>query len=195
MGKWRGKQRWLLRTEIITGDGWVHLPKPYSLLQSDFCRFCHTLCNCQWLACRRKLSSVNHWCLFMVALWNRADHYIFALWFLLSIFFFSSPNLSSRRLDVCYTSTHGVALVRIGCRSEMCCMRLAENAGRKKSPKSRHLRTIVQLCRAISSQLRHALTIGKTLVKQQYLHQMSPQYGELRPTSGQDRSSSLGHPN
>jgi len=25
---------------------------------------------------------------FMVALWNTADHYIFALWFLLSLFFF-----------------------------------------------------------------------------------------------------------
>jgi len=49
----------------------------------------------------------------MVALWNRADHYIFALWFLLAIFFFSSPNLSGRRLDVCHTSTHDVALVRI----------------------------------------------------------------------------------
>jgi len=35
--------------------------------------------------------------------------------FLLSSFFylFSSPNLSDRRLDVCHTSTHGVALVRI----------------------------------------------------------------------------------
>jgi len=31
--------------------------------------------------------------------------------FLLS--FFSSPNLSSRRLDVYHTSTHAVALVRI----------------------------------------------------------------------------------
>ena len=56
--------------------------------------------------------------LFMVALWNRADHYIFILWFLLLLsfflsFFFSSPNLSRRRLDVCHTSTHGVALVRI----------------------------------------------------------------------------------
>jgi len=28
-------------------------------------------------------------------------------------YLFSSPNLSRRRLDVCYTSTHGVALVRI----------------------------------------------------------------------------------
>jgi len=61
--------------------------------------------------------------LFMVAIWNRADHYIFCLWFLLlllllllllsSFFFllFSSPNLSRRRLDVCHTSTHGVALM------------------------------------------------------------------------------------
>ena len=50
----------------------------------------------------------------MVALCNRANHYIFILWFLLSFFvffFFSSPNLSGRRLDVYYTSTHRVALV------------------------------------------------------------------------------------
>jgi len=33
--------------------------------------------------------------------------------FLLSSSFFSSPNLSGRRLDVYHTSTHGVALVRI----------------------------------------------------------------------------------
>jgi len=50
----------------------------------------------------------------MAALWNRAGHYIFILWFLLSFFFFSSPNLSRRRLDVVYhTSTHAVALARI----------------------------------------------------------------------------------
>jgi len=48
--------------------------------------------------------------LFMVALWNRADHYIFIV-FLSS--FFSSPNLSGWRLDVYHTSAHGVALVRI----------------------------------------------------------------------------------
>jgi len=34
----------------------------------------------------------------------------------------------------------------------------------------------------------------KKLVKQQYLPYMSPQYGELRPTSGSDRFVSLGHP-
>ena len=33
--------------------------------------------------------------------------------YLLSSFFFSSPNLSGRGLDVYRTSTHGVALVRI----------------------------------------------------------------------------------
>jgi len=49
----------------------------------------------------------------MVTLWNRADHFIFALWFLLLSCFLSSPNLSRRRLDVCHTATHIVALVRI----------------------------------------------------------------------------------
>ena len=38
------------------------------------------------------------------------------------------------------------------------------NTGPQKSPKSRHLGTIVQLCRAISSQLRHISTIGKKLL-------------------------------
>jgi len=37
--------------------------------------------------------------------------YIFILWFLLLSSFFSSPNLSSWRLDVYHTSTHGVALL------------------------------------------------------------------------------------
>jgi len=108
--------------------------------------------------------------------------------FYLSIFFFffSSPNLSDHRLDVYHASTHGVALVRIAnleCRSEMCCWRLAANTGRKKVAKNRHLGTIAQLRRVISSQVRHLSTIGKKLVKQQYLLYMSPQYGELRPTS------------
>jgi len=49
----------------------------------------------------------------MAALHSRCGHYIFALWFLSSIFIFSSPNLSGHILDVYHTSTHGVALVRI----------------------------------------------------------------------------------
>jgi len=50
--------------------------------------------------------------LFMVALCNRETIYIFMLWFVL-LSFFSSPNLSGRRLDVYHTLAHGVALVRI----------------------------------------------------------------------------------
>jgi len=56
------------------------------------------------------MAEPKHDAIIMVALWNRADHYIFMLWFVL-LLFFSSPNLSGRRLDVYHTSTHGVALV------------------------------------------------------------------------------------
>jgi len=66
----------------------------------------------------------------------------------------------------------------------MCCTRLAENAGPKKIAKIDHLGTIAQLCRAMSSQLWHISTIGKKNFKQQYLLHVSPQYGELPPTSG-----------
>jgi len=43
------------------------------------------------------------------------------------------------------------------CRSEMCCTRLAGNAGPKIRQKFA-MGTIAQLCRAISSQLRHVST-------------------------------------
>jgi len=46
----------------------------------------------------------------------------------------------------------------------MCCTWLAGNAGPKKLPKMRHLGTIAQICRAISSQIRHVSTIGKKLL-------------------------------
>jgi len=72
----------------------------------------------------------------------------------------------------------------------MCWKRLTGNTGRKNDAKNRYLGTIAQLCQAIS----HVSTIGKKLVKQQYLFHMFLQYGELRPTSGWDRSGSLGHP-
>ena len=101
----------------------------------------------------------------------------------ISIFFFlllsSSPNLSGRRLNVYHTSTHGVNLE---CRSEMCCTRLAGNAGPKKSPKMRHVGTIVQLCRTISSQLRHVSTIGKNVLNSNISSTCS---GELRPLAAE----------
>jgi len=73
------------------------------------------------------------------------------------------------------------------CKYEMCCMRLTENAERKKSPKIRHLGTVAQLCRAISSQLRHVSTIEKN-IKQQYLLHISSQSGELGPLTAEIRS-------
>ena len=65
----------------------------------------------------------------------------------------------------------------------------------QKISKNRHLGTIAQLCRAVSSQLRHVSTIGKSLLNSllNLLH-MSSQYGELRPTNGWDLLPSLGHP-
>jgi len=99
----------------------------------------------------------------MVALWNRADHYIFILSFVLLLSFF--PRLISAvaewmsailaHMDRCGLSAN------LRCKSETCCMRLAENTGRKKVVKNRYLGTIAQICRAISSQLRHVSTDGK----------------------------------
>jgi len=96
----------------------------------------------------------------MAALHSRCGHYIFALWFLLlSIFLFSSPNLS-----IPYLHTWCGLSANLRCRSETCCTRLAANTlytGCKKSSKNHHLGTIAQLFRAISSQLRHISTVGK----------------------------------
>ena len=50
------------------------------------------------------------------------------------------------------------------CRSEMCWTRLAGNTERKELDKNRHLGTIAQLRRAISSQLRRVSTLGKNLL-------------------------------
>ena len=90
--------------------------------------------------------------------------------FCLLSFFYSSPNLRGRRLDVYHTSTHGVALVRIQNAGLKCA---ARGSLEIHDAKNRHLHTIAQYCRAISSQLKHILTIGKKLVKQQYLLHMS----------------------
>ena len=86
-----------------------------------------------------------------------------------SFFFFSSPNLSGRRLDAYHTLAHGVALVR-----------LAANTGRKKSPSRHHRTTLSGHVFATKAYIDNR----KTPVKQQYLLHMFPQYGELRPTNG-----------
>ena len=124
----------------------------------------------------------------MVALWQTV---IFCP--VVSSFFFFFPCLISASQIGClsYFNTWCGLIANFRCRSETCCTprRLPGNAGRKKVAKNRNLGTIAQLCRAISSQLRHVSTIGKNTSSR-----CPPQYGELRPASGWDRSGSLGHP-
>jgi len=99
-------------------------------------------------------------------------------------FFFSSPNLSHHRLDVCHTCTHGVALVRIldvglkhAARSSLKIQDAKKMA--KNLPSGRHRTTLSGYIFATKAPIDN----WKKPVKQQYLLQMSPQYGE-RPTSG-----------
>jgi len=90
--------------------------------------------------------------------------------FFLSFFFFSSPNLSRRRLDVCHTSTHGVALVRI---SVAGLKRAAHTArckywtqkSRQKSPTAHHRTNLSGYIFATKAHIDNR----KKLVKQQYL--------------------------
>jgi len=69
--------------------------------------------------------------------------------------FVSSPILSHHRLDVYHTSAHGVALVQIwdaGLKHAADGLLKIQDAARKKN---RHLCTITQLCRALSSHFRN----------------------------------------
>jgi len=145
------------------------------------CRVCHN-------------STVHHLCSYygQAALCDRAGQYIFVLWFLLLPSFFLTYTQPSEIGCLPYFHTLCSLSAYLECRSEMCCTRLAENTGRKKSPKSRN--TVAQLYRAVSLQLRHVSTIGKKIVKQQYLLHMWGQYAEPRPTNGWDQFGSLGHP-
>ena len=95
---------------------------------------------------------------------------------------FSSPNLSGRRLDVYHTSTYGVALVQIhnaGLKSTACSSLKIQHAN------NCHLATIIQLCQAVSSQLRHVSTLEKKLVKQQYLRTCPHNILNFRPLAAE----------
>jgi len=115
-----------------------------------------------------------------------------------SFFFFPRLILAvSQRSDIgClpYFHTWCALSANLECMSEMCCTRLAENTECKNDAKTRHLGTIVQLCRAISSQLRHVSTIGKKLVKQQYLPHMSYNMVNFGPLAAEIVSLVLGTP-
>ena len=84
--------------------------------------------------------------------------------FLLSFFcflgFFLAEYQRSQTGCLPYFHTWCSLSANLECRSEMCCMRLTYNRGRKKSPS----RTIAQLCLAISLQLRHIWQSEKNLL-------------------------------
>jgi len=123
----------------------------------------------------------------MAALWNMTGHYILPCgFFLFSFFFFSSPNLSGRRLDVYHTSTHGVALVLIynadlKCAAR-CSLEMQDPKIVKNSP-SGHQPTILSGY-IFATKACIDKSEKNNIVKQKYLLLVSSQYGELRPTGG-----------
>ena len=77
----------------------------------------------------------------------------------------------------------------------MCCTRVAANTGRKNDAKNRHLRTIAQLCPAMSSQLRHISTVGKNLLSSDISSRCPHNMVNFGPLAAEIGSSgSLGHP-
>jgi len=134
----------------------------------------------------------------MATVWNVVGHYIFVLWFLLSSTFFSrSPILIRQPSQIgClpYFRTWCGLSANLGCRSETCCTRLAENTGRKKIAKS------FAICAPshnfVGLYLRNKGTYwqsAKNLLSSS-VSPMSSQYGELHATSSWDLLASLGHP-
>jgi len=100
-------------------------------------------------------------------------------------FLYSWPNLSGRRLDVCHTSTHGVALVRIYNAGLKCAahgsLEMQDPKIAKNSP-SRHHRTILS---GYIFGTKAYIDNGKILLNSNISPpHMSSQYGELRPTNG-----------
>ena len=97
-------------------------------------------------------------------------------------FFFQPPQIGC----LPYFHTCCGLSVNLRCRSETCCTRLAESTGRKNNvAKNRHLGTIAQLCRAISSQLRHVSTIGKKNLLSSNIFSRCPHMANFGPLTAE----------
>jgi len=83
----------------------------------------------------------------MAAVCNRAGHYIFALWFLLSSSFFFPRLISAvgEWMSTILLYTHGVALVRIWNAGQKCTARRSLEMQDPKIAKNRNLRNFVGL--------------------------------------------------
>jgi len=83
-------------------------------------------------------------------------------------------------MDVCHTWC-GLG-ANLGCRSEMCCTRLAGNTGRKKSPSGHHRTTLSSYIVATKARIDNR---KKKLAEQPAISPPdAPQYGELWSTNG-----------
>jgi len=123
------------------------------------------------LACLYALKQLDHLCSTVFLLYGyfygRSIRSRWTLYFaaVVTVFFLLFFLAYSQRLQIgClpYFHTRCGLSANLECRSEMycTCTRFAQNTGRKNYAKNRRLRTIAQLCRAVSSQQRRVSTIG-----------------------------------
>jgi len=138
----------------------------------------------------------------MVALCNRADHYIFMLFMaalcnrgplyfcpVVSFFLLSSSSFFPRLISAA-TDWMSTILLQVWNVLHAARCKCRTQKSRQKSPSGHHRTTLSGYIFATKAYVDNR----KKLVKQQYLPCMSPQYGELRPTSGWDPFVSLAHP-
>ena len=141
--------------------------------------------------------------IFMAALCNRGSLYFCPVvyFYLSSIFYLSffSPRLISAATD--WMSTILLHMAWPSCEFRImqvwnvlhaarCKCKCRTQKSRQKSPSGHHPTTLSGYIFATKA----CIDNREKLIKQQYLPYMSPQYGELRPTSGWVRFVSLGHP-
>ena len=132
----------------------------------------------------------NHCCCCIRLLWlpyviGQTIIFLPCSFFLPSIFFlFLAKSQWPQVGCLPYFETWCGPSANLECRSERCCTRLAANAGpkkvAKKSPTGHHRATLSGYIFGTKA----CIDNREKLVKQQYLLYMSPQYGELRHTSG-----------
>jgi len=122
----------------------------------------------------------------MVALWNRADHYIFDA--VVCYFFFFFPRLNSQPPQIgCLSYLHtwcGLS-ANLRSRSETCCTRLAEKNRtqkcRQKSPSGHYRTSLSGYIFATEARIDNR----KNLLSSNMSSTFPPQYGELRPLAAQ----------
>ena len=111
--------------------------------------------------------------------------------FFFFLLFFSSPNLSRRRLYVCHTSTPCEFRMQVWNLLQAARWKHRTQKSRQKSPSRRHRTTLSGYIFATKA---HIDNRKKNLLSSNMSSTCPHNNGERRPTSGWDRFRSLGHP-